>query len=188
MQLEHGEYVLFSDVEQMKSDHEKKCAEMQKEIDGLKEINGRWCATREADGRVAIELIEKWKSKCAELEKSNAELVAQLIECRVAIEHRHDGDSKITLLDVICKPLPDRSCLDRLVSERCNPLVDALEKVKSNDKTYYLYRGQGSDNEVRHAITMEWPPAGQRWKTPKEIAIEALSEYGKGKGNESHHD
>ena len=51
---------------------------------------------------------------------------------------------------------------------------DGLKAIERNDKTVYGYRGQDKEDDVRHGLTQEWPPAGDRWLTPREIARQTL--------------
>lgn len=53
---------------------------------------------------------------------------------------------------------------------------DSFEMVIKNDKTQYVYRHDDpSGKNSRRCSDLNWPPAGQRWNTPKEISEEALS-------------
>jgi hypothetical protein len=58
----------------------------------------------------------------------------------------------------------------RAVADR---LAEALEMCAANDKTEYDYSGKARRN--RNGAEPEMP--GERFKTPREIAADALAEY-----------
>ena len=110
--------------------------------------------------------------------------IAELIVSQLA--GKTDFDEATLTVAVIIQAMTDKLAvgISRMMSEMAVPrstvdrLAKSLEMCAENDKTVYDYRGKDRLNRNGGAPREVW----SRFKTPREIATDALAEYRKAVG------
>jgi DNA repair exonuclease SbcCD ATPase subunit len=103
-------------------------------------------AELEHDNYVATEVIRNWEKEIAAQREELISNKKMILNCEAAIREK-----------------------DKQLKE----LREALQMIIDNDKTKYDYRYAGS--KMAKNRNGYWPPEGQRWSTPKEIAERTIA-------------